>query len=345
VLFSKKEKLSASRAKLPQKNVWRNTFLLKQDFLSRSWKGEEKGIKIGFICYIARLDYQTVKASTSLIIYLPFGMKRLRSMVIVALLLVTSTATALSTNPERNYRIKPEKLGIAYREISIQTPDKAQLTAWIFEPQGKPLEITIILAGGDSGNMGYLLPYIDGLRKQGFRVVSFDYRGFGTSSEFPTSREVLYYDEFTTDVVTVINKVKALFPAQSLGIMGFSMGTIMAFQAANKGLVSFVIADSPVVNVAKVTSRLATKGKITRYPSSGRNFDNMVRQMNFPLLTIVGKKDFVTTLEDVKTFLKKDSRLLTIEHEGGHLEGVKSSTSYFDDIQNFVRQLWKQTSK
>lgn len=110
-----------------------------------------------------------------------------------------------AVNPERGYKAKPDKYKIEFRESVIKTPDEARINTWTFEPQtAAKIGTTIILAGGDAGNMGYLIIYADGLRKQGFRVVSFDYRGFGESSDFTTSREILYYDEFATDLQAVI---------------------------------------------------------------------------------------------------------------------------------------------
>lgn len=263
----------------------------------------------------------------------------IRTTTIAVLLLVVILLPLFAVNPERGYKAKPDKYGIEFRESGIKTPDAARINTWTFEPQNAAkIGTTIILAGGDAGNMSYLITYADGLRKQGFRVVTFDYRGFGESSDFSTSREVLYYDEFTIDLQSVIGSVKRLYPTDKIGVLGFSMGTIIAFQSAKPSL-DFIAADSPVASVRQTVERWSAKGKTLRYPSSGKSLEQTIQGITIPIIVFAGKTDTFTPLDEAKSIVKGyEAKRRLVEYLGGHLEGWKLGETYFSTLKNFVQQ-------
>lgn len=266
-----------------------------------------------------------------------------RTTIMTGLVLIVVVLPLFAVNPERGYKAKPDKYGIEFRESVIKTPDAARINTWTFEPQNAAkIGTTIILAGGDAGNMSYLIAYADGLRKQGFRVVSFDYRGFGESSEFATSREVLYYDEFATDLQAVIANAKRLYPTDKIGVLGFSMGTIIAFQSAKPSL-DFIAADSPVASVRQTVERWSAKGKTLRYPPSGKSLEQTIKNMTIPIIIFAGKTDTFTPLDEAKSIvIGYETKRRLVEYPGGHLEGWKLGETYFSTLKNFVQRYCSQ---
>lgn len=266
-----------------------------------------------------------------------------RTTTITGLLLAVTLLPLFAVNPERGYKAKPDKYGIEFRESVIKTPDATRINAWTFEPQNAvKIGTTVILAGGDAGNMSYLITYADGLRKQGFRVITFDYRGFGESSDFTTSREVLYYDEFATDLQAVIASVKRLYPTDKIGVLGFSMGTIIAFQSAKPSL-DFIAADSPVASVLQTVERWSAKGEILRYPLSGKSLEQTIKGITIPIIIFAGKTDTFTPLDEAKSIVKGyETKRRLVEYSGGHLEGWKLGETYFSTLKNFVQQYCSQ---
>lgn len=242
-----------------------------------------------------------------------------RTMIITGLLVIVVLLPLFAVNPERGYKAKPDKYGLEFRETFIKTTDAARINTWTFEPQNPAKNrTTIILAGGDVGNMSYLIAYADGLRKQGFRVITFDYRGFGESSDFPTSREVLYYDELATDLQAVIASVERLYPTNKIGVLGFSMGTIIAFQSVKPSL-DFIATDSPVASVRQTVERWSAKGKTLRYPPSGKSLEQTIKGITIPIIIFAGKTDSFTPLDDAKSIVKGyETKRLLIEYPGGH---------------------------
>ena len=113
------------------------------------------------------------------------------------LYLLLAASNAFSLKPEKDYPATPAQYNLSYQEVRIRTKDGVRLNAWVYQTDSTQRNpVTIILAGGDAGNMSYLISYAAGLLSAGYRVVSFDYRGFGQSDDFQISEDHLYYNEF-----------------------------------------------------------------------------------------------------------------------------------------------------
>ncbi|MCX6273760.1 MAG: hypothetical protein NTV09_00960 [Bacteroidetes bacterium] len=72
--------------------------------------------------------------------------------IICFLLLATSASVAFSLNPSREYKVRPDKYGMVYKEEKVPTKDGASLNAWFFELDKKTTNWIVISGSGD-GNM------------------------------------------------------------------------------------------------------------------------------------------------------------------------------------------------
>jgi predicted alpha/beta hydrolase len=156
----------------------------------------------------------------------------LRYLVLAWLLL--STVSAWAIKPLATYWARPDTLGLSYQDLTLTTPDHVRLAAWLVAPTaGVPDQhTTVVVAGGDSGNMAANIFAAATLAAQGYQVLLFDYRGFGHSDAFAINQDYLYYPEFTTDLRTALAEARRRGPRQRVGVLGFSMGTIMGTEAA-----------------------------------------------------------------------------------------------------------------
>lgn len=69
---------------------------------------------------------------------------------------------------------------------------------------------TLIICNGDAGNISYQQIMLASIyTANGFNVATFDWRGFGASSEFVMVEDYLYYTEMLADYETVIKEVAA----------------------------------------------------------------------------------------------------------------------------------------
>ena len=105
--------------------------------------------------------------------------------------------------PDRNYIRLPQDAGLIYKKLDVTTEDGLRIETWFYPAQDFPEENSgqqdmlpyrtideekrpaLVICNGDAGNMSYQQIYLAMIYAAcGFNVVTFDWRGFGASSEF-----------------------------------------------------------------------------------------------------------------------------------------------------------------
>ncbi len=247
---------------------------------------------------------------------------------------------AYAIKPEKAYRMTPSDLEIRFEEHRIKTVDGAELISWVMEPDldrenGK----AIIICGSDAGNMGYTVFYAKNLVELGYKVISFDYRGFGDSTDFEYNPNNVYHSEYITDFATVLTWSKENIKPESIGVFGLSMGTLVANLGYQKERYDFFIGEAFLWSPSKNRQRiLELKQKELNLPEHSIQDEELVVQANVPTLLFAGNQDEITTLEDSREFCatRADSRV--IEFAGGHLRGIVDVgvEEYFRIIDQFI---------
>lgn len=255
--------------------------------------------------------------------------------LIFTLFQIAVVGQLLAITPDRVYHLSPDSLGLTYESHIIQTSDDAGVKLWDIKAQ-KELDNgnTIILCYGDSGNMSYWLNHAAILSQVGYSVVLFDYRGFGESSDFVINPNQLYYDEFSMDLEAVIRWTKQNLSYANLGILSFSMGTIMTTIAVQNESVDFIVAEGFVMNPENIKEKIfQLKGKEIILLESAKGFEALISKIDIPLLLISGTEDVVTTLADSQEIVAQKVNRKLISFEGNHLGGFQKMTKqYFGDI-------------
>ncbi len=162
--------------------------------------------------------------------------------------------------PDRVYRFYPEKLGLVYKDLSVTTSDGMKIKTWFFPAQKsisqeelnrvwnslvrKAYKVidnkkrpTLIICNGDAGNMSYQqLHYVQFFTNKGYNVITFDWRGFGQSSEWKMNTTNLVYTEFLMDYDAVINEVMKQVEVDTsrMAVFGWSTGAYLSMAAASK---------------------------------------------------------------------------------------------------------------
>ncbi len=266
-------------------------------------------------------------------------------------ILISATLLSLSAiNPSREYIATPDSLGLEYQALKISTHDGYALNTWIYAPNPeKDNETVLVLAYGDAGNMSHFVYHAAAFVEQGFTVLTFDYRGFGRSSDFLICRDLLYHTEFLDDLSAVVAHAEANIPHQRLGIWALSMGTILATQAASrkKNPINFVIYEGFVADTSQQVSRIkALKDKTVILPEPASRYRRAVRRARIPLLLFAATDDEITTLADAESLAAgKKSPCQVMPYEGGHLRGFQAlSRRGFGDgyVAEVIRFLQKK---
>lgn len=257
------------------------------------------------------------------------------------LLLFGLTTTAYSINPERGYKWTPAMRGLKYSEYQVKTTDNYTINVWEYSlPDSVKTNRTIIFVGTDAGNMSYFIWPAKAFLSKGIRVIAFDYRGFGNSSDFTINKDFLFYTEFALDLDSVIKATREKYPADKIGLYSLSMGTHVSLWRKEK--VDFSIAEGFYHNPQKVVDRIkVNKGETTFLPQGAKPVYRLKDKI--PTLIFCASNDKTTITEDAKEFAKRN-KVTIIEFNGDHLGGMNVLTKkefadeYTDKMIDFLNK-------
>ncbi|MDR1623774.1 MAG: alpha/beta hydrolase [Tannerellaceae bacterium] len=259
--------------------------------------------------------------------------------------LLFNIVTVFSINPEKQYVINPEYYNInIYNTAIVNTVDNANIFLYDIAGKQKKEDICIILSYGDAGNLSYYFGYAGKLSELGYSVVLFDYRGFGKSSDFAANKELLFCNEYALDLSAVIKYCKQKYVSHKIGVLAFSMGTIITTICSYDNSIDFIIAENYATNLSDTLIKLNTG--MTNKIHLPDNFDlnkyvNKMTSNNQPLLLFNSIKDKAINKEDYRIFLSNNSFLL-IDYDNEHGHGYETlRNDYFNIIANFINKYVK----
>jgi predicted alpha/beta hydrolase len=125
------------------------------------------------------------------------------------------------------------------KALTIESHDGTRIAARVFEPDS--LDCGSVVIGGAMGvRQDYYAPFAQWLATQGWRVLTFDYRGSGDSG--PSGKELKGYKadlfDWTRDYEAVIDHAHGALPQQPLFLLGHSLGAQLPGLLANQHKVS-----------------------------------------------------------------------------------------------------------
>jgi pimeloyl-ACP methyl ester carboxylesterase len=172
-----------------------------------------------------------------------------------------------------------------------------------------------------------------------YRVVSFDYRGFGESDSFRYDSSKFYYPELEMDLEAVARHVNKQYDTKA-NVLAFSMGTLICLNVIHRDSTLFdrVVFESLTASPEQTVKRIKEL-KHKSLDSISFSPGIFILPANLQGLMIAGKSDSLTSLRDVEEFKVKNPEILLYTHEGGHLEGLKSmGPEYFSLIHQFLSE-------
>ncbi|GAA4505279.1 alpha/beta hydrolase [Hymenobacter ginsengisoli] len=249
-------------------------------------------------------------------------------LVLLALLVLQSVA-AFAIKPVATYWARPDTLGLKYQSLTLTTPDRMHLAAWLIEPTAAApsQHTTIVVAGGDAGNMSGNIFTAATLAGAGYRVLLFDYRGFGHSDAFAINQDYLYYPEFATDTRAALAEARRRSPGQRVGLMGFSMGSLVGSEAAATTRCDFFVTVAYVASIQHVVTyyQRVRPERPTILPADAATYGRVAPKVNCPWLFIGGTEDQATTLADtlvVAQAAKRRQRRVVLPIPGNHPQSM-----------------------
>ena len=188
----------------------------------------------------------------------------------------------------------PSAVGLVRAEsVTFPTADGLELGGWFVAAEGQGPRATVVVFNGNAGNRAYRAPLADALRRQGFAVFLFDYRGYGGNPGAPSeaglatdSRAARAYLVSRPDV-----------DASRLVYFGESLGSAAAVRLATEHAPAVLVLRSPFASMADVGRyhypflpvRLLLRDRFASIDFIGR--------IQAPLLVIAGGRDQIVPVD------------------------------------------------
>lgn len=257
-------------------------------------------------------------------------------------------SASYALTPSRQYAVKPSDFGLTYEELKINTSDGLSLNAWYF-PSSQTSYKIMVLSDDGNGNMADLLEHVSIFLSIGYHVLTYDYRGYGTSSDFEIKQNFYIYAQFQKDLNSVIDylkKERTNIPKIHLYGIGIGAGLSIAI-AANRNL-GTVIADSPYSTLELAKQRIKEARSIEMLIPLGYNkneiepkyaLETKGAQMN-GVLIIVGENDGVCQIKDMKELAKirpNITSIYVVKNSDGANNLTVNKEKYMEEIKKFLK--------
>jgi pimeloyl-ACP methyl ester carboxylesterase len=133
---------------------------------------------------------------------------RLIVLIVVVIVILKLAVSRLEPTmvffPFRGEDATPASVGLRYNALKLRTSDGVQIAAWQLEPDAPKADI--VYFHGNGGNLSLWLPVFATFHSFGYRVLAFDYRGYGLSEGSPSERGLMLDAEAVTQHVSRTRK-------------------------------------------------------------------------------------------------------------------------------------------
>ncbi len=200
--------------------------------------------------------------------------------------------------PSRTIVETPERAGLSYRDLGLETDDGERLHGWWIEARTDSLG-HLLLCHGNAGNVGDRVLHAALLTAAGFDVLLFDYRGYGRSTGRP-SEEGTYRDARAALRCLLeqpgVDRRRVLYLGESLG---GAVALDLALERPPAGLV-LLSAFTGVREMSGVHYPLVPAALVPdAYPTLRR-----MHALRAPLLVLHGDRDDIVPLSQGRTLFE-----------------------------------------
>lgn len=145
---------------------------------------------------------------------------------------------------------------------------------------------------------------------------------------------------------TAIKAAKIQFPTNKVGVLSFSLSTLLATLAYQQEPFDFMIGEGYVSDPVAITSywkRVANR-EFT-LPSGAESYPSVTRNLKCSLLLLAGTKDEITPLATSQAVVAQRPNRSLLTYEGDHLQGTtvwkerEFADGYVRRIKEFAEKL------
>jgi len=267
--------------------------------------------------------------------------------IILSILTITILSSlslnVAALNPSREYKVTPDKFGMQYKEEKIKSTEGMVLNAWFFETRAKSSNWVVISGSGD-GNMADNLEIVNSFLSAEYNVVCYDYRGYGTSSEFKIDPDLFIYPQFIDDLNSVLDYLRKSRAITKFDLYGLNIGAGLSIGVgANRTETRKIIADGPWTSLEGMKSKIKEKtGKDVNMPFGFDKYHEPFYAFekskggSKKLMIIVSQMDPVVGPAEVKS-IKGVNEVYVVKNSPTNAENFSTDkNTYFEKIENFL---------
>jgi fermentation-respiration switch protein FrsA (DUF1100 family) len=257
------------------------------------------------------------------------------ALIVVMAYLYQSRLIFLPDLPSRKLVVTPDRVGLAYENVSLKTEDGVSLHGW-YIPANKS-RYTLLFFHGNAGNISHRLESIQIFHELGLSVLIIDYRGYGNSDGRPT--EAGTYRDARAAWQYLISE-RGL-DEKNIILFGRSLGGAIAAQLATTVNPGGIIVESAFTSaeaLAKTVYWYLPVKLLARihYPTA-----EYISRITCPILVIHSRQDDIVPYRQGRQLFDlapEPKRIL--ELRGGHNEGFSVSIrDYVDGLGAFLKTL------
>lgn len=155
----------------------------------------------------------------------------------------------------------------------------------------------------------------------------------------------MYHSEYITDFIAVMNWCKEQFGEDKIGILSFSMGTLVAAVGYQQSPYDFFVGEGFISSPESIQKRVMIQNeKEVVLPASAIEDGKQVTKLNIPILLFASSTDPVTTLKDSQVFCESRKNASVTAFDGEHLWGAASlgMQQYVNTIATFIEHIRKK---
>jgi hypothetical protein len=156
--------------------------------------------------------------------------------------------------PSRTVPIAPKSSKYIVETVEIPNGDD-RISAWVLEPTDREALGTVLFSHGNAGNLENHLPFAEFLPLEGYRLILYDYRGYGASTPVRITRE-----STVSDLNAALDYTIGMYGKPWL--MGHSLGSSLSLWVASHRKTDV----RGVVAVAPFTSYRAVARSVLGHP-------------------------------------------------------------------------------
>lgn len=211
--------------------------------------------------------------------------------------------------------------------IKLSTYDGQKISAKFYPNENA--RYTILFSHGNAEDIGSIESFAANIRDSGFSVLTYDYRGYGTSDGSPSEKKS--YADIQAAYEYLVN-TKQVSPDRII-LHGRSLGGGPSTELASKNKVAGLILESTFTSAGRVLTNFRL------FPFD--IFDNLSKLQNVtcPILVIHGKKDKTISFQHGETLFnsaRSPKKYLWLDKAGHNNVFSVGRDAYLDSLKSFA---------